>query len=224
MLSVSSPYPLTGVKARETLQSIYKKRSLLFKLFCVHNRLQNNRIFFHTRYWRVHARQEKVSPQSYSPFSVSLQTFRWTFRAFLTVEKYLLFYRLKLIEAHLEASWYCYISRLVTSAGYICSASWFVFLHEKKVKVNRAIRGQFGSTTLSSRKRQYWAVTRNKWQRNPSKSTLNVPCVKSYFHWKKGWWCAENLIWLLHFRAILLYIRVEWLIFGISQLLAFCLN
>ena len=48
MLSVSSPYPPTGVKARETLQRIYKKRGLLIKLFCVYNRLQNNGIFFFT--------------------------------------------------------------------------------------------------------------------------------------------------------------------------------
>ena len=46
--------------------------------------------------------QEKVSPQSHSPFSVSLQTFRWTFRAFLTAKKYWLYYQLKLINAHLE--------------------------------------------------------------------------------------------------------------------------
>ena len=52
MLSVSSPYPPTGVKARETLQRIYKKRSLMFKVFCFHNRLRTNRIFFYTRYCR----------------------------------------------------------------------------------------------------------------------------------------------------------------------------
>ena len=76
-------------------------------------------------------------------------------------------------------------------------------MHEEKVKVNRAMRGQFGSTTFSSRKRQYWAVTRNKWQSNPSKSTPNVPCVKSYFPWKYVWSVGINLLWLLHFRAIL---------------------
>ena len=72
MLSVSSPYPPTGVKATETLQRIYKKRGLLIKLFCVYNRLQNNGSFFsHTLLACTCEARKSLSPVSLSIFSLA---------------------------------------------------------------------------------------------------------------------------------------------------------